>query len=128
MSEQRWLVRGVRGATTVEANEKEVIIAATHELLEEMSAQNEFDPADICSVFFTVTPDLTVTFPAEAARERGWTDVPMLCATEIPVAGALPRCIRVMIHLNTIKGQKEIRHVYLHRAVKLRPDWSGIQP
>jgi chorismate mutase len=128
MGDGRWCVRGVRGATTVEVDEKEAIIAATHELLEAMCRENQFDPADICSVFFTVTPDLTATFPAEAARERGWTDVPMLCATEIPVPGSLPKCIRVMIHLNTNKGQREIRHVYLRRAVKLRPDWSGIQP
>jgi chorismate mutase len=120
-------VRGIRGATTVEINEKEAIITATEELLEEVCRQNEFEPQDIASVFFTVTTELNATFPAEAARKRGWTTVPMLCATEIPVPGSLPRCIRILIHVNTTKRQDEIRHVYLRRAVALRPDWSGIQ-
>lgn len=119
------MVRGIRGATTVEENDKEAIIRATEELLEEMAAQNEFHPDDIASVFFTVTPELNATFPAEAARKRGWLMVPMLCATEIPVPGSLPMCIRVLIHLNTDKTPQEIRHVYLRRAVRLRPDWSG---
>lgn len=119
--------RGIRGATTVEVNEKEEIISATEELLEEIVQQNLFDPQDIGSVLFTVTKELTTTFPAEAARKRGWTMVPMLCATEIPVPGSLPMCIRVLIHVNTTKRQDEIRHVYLRRAVALRPDWSGVQ-
>lgn len=118
------VVRGIRAATTVEVDDKEAIISATEELLEEISRQNEFRPEDIASAFFTVTRDLTATFPAEAARKRGWTMVPMLCATEIPVEGSLPMCIRVLIHLNTTKRQDEIRHVYLRRAVALRPDWS----
>lgn len=118
-------VRGLRGATTVEANDKEEIITATEELLEAICQQNEFDPADIASAFFTVSRDLNATFPAEAARKRGWTLVPMLCATEIPVPGSLPMCVRVLIHVNTTRGQKEMRHVYLRRAVALRPDWSG---
>ena len=117
-------VRGIRGATTVEVNQKEAIISATEELLEEICRLNEFDPVDIASVFFTVTSELTTTFPAEAARKRGWTMVPMLCATEIPVPGSLPMAIRVMIHLNTTKRADEMRHVYLRRAVALRPDWS----
>lgn len=125
MGHDGWVVRGVRGATTVEVNDKEEIIKATHELLEAMCEANQVDPADICSAFFTLSSDLDATFPAEAARERGWTDVPMLCATEIPVPGSLPRCIRVMVHLNTNKGQRDMGHVYLRRAVKLRPDWSG---
>ncbi len=120
-------VRGIRGATTVEVDEKEAIISATEELLEEVVRQNEFDPDDIASVVFTVTNDLRATFPAEAARKRGWLMVPMLCATEIPVPGSLPMCIRVLIHVNTEKRQNEIRHVYQRRAVKLRPDWSGVQ-
>jgi chorismate mutase len=118
------MVRGIRGATTVEVNEKEAIIAATEELLSEICRQNDFHPEDIASVFFTVTSELNATFPAEAARARGWTLVPMLCATEIPVPGSLPMCIRVLIHVNTTKRQDEIRHVYLRRATALRPDWS----
>ncbi|MFZ5813668.1 MAG: chorismate mutase [Bacillota bacterium] len=120
-------VRGIRGATTVEINEKEAIISATEELLEEIVQQNQFDPTDIASVFFTVTRELDATFPAEAARKRGWLMVPMLCATEIPVPGSMPMCIRVLIHVNTTKRQDEVRHVYLRRAVALRPDWSGVQ-
>lgn len=121
------VVRGLRGATTVEVNDKEAIISATEELLEEICQQNEFSPSDIASAFFTVTQELNATFPAEAARKRGWLMVPMLCANEIPVQGSLPMCIRVMIHVNTTKGQDEMRHVYLRRAVKLRPDWSGVK-
>jgi chorismate mutase len=118
-------VRGIRGATTVEADEKEAIIQATEELLEEICQQNDFQPEDIASAFFTVTRELATTFPAEAARKRGWTLVPMLCATEIPVPGSLPMCVRVMIHVNTTKRQDEMHHVYLRRAMVLRPDWSG---
>jgi len=118
------MTRGIRGATTVEADDKEAIISATEELLEAICGQNEFRPEDIASAFFTVTSDLHATFPAEAARKRGWTLVPMLCATEIPVPGSLAMCIRVLIHLNTTKRQDEIGHVYLRRAVALRPDWS----
>ncbi|HYF91155.1 MAG TPA: chorismate mutase [Symbiobacteriaceae bacterium] len=117
-------VQGIRGATTVEVDEKEEIIAATEELLEEICRQNDFSPEDVASAFFTLTSDLCATFPAEAARKRGWTTVPMLCATEIPVPGAMPKCIRVLIHVNTTKRQGEMCHVYLRRAVKLRPDWS----
>ncbi|MFO7173329.1 MAG: chorismate mutase [Bacillota bacterium] len=118
-------VRGIRGATTVEANDAEAILSATEELLAEMARQNGLHPEDIASVFFTVTPELDATFPAEAARRLGWHNVPMLCATEIPVPGSLPMCIRVLIHANTDRAQSEIRHVYLRRAVALRPDWSG---
>lgn len=118
------MVRGIRGATTVEVDDKEAIISATEELLEEMVRVNGFLPEEIASAFFTVTQGLTSTFPAEAARKRGWTLVPMLCATEIPVPGSLPMCIRVMVHVNTTKKQDEIRHVYQRRAVALRPDWS----
>lgn len=117
-------VRGIRGATTVETDDKEAIISATEELLEEICRQNEFAPEDVASAFFTLTCDLKATFPAEAARKRGWTMVPMLCATEIPVPGSMPKCIRVLIHLNTLKGPDEVHHVYLRRAVALRPDWS----
>lgn len=121
-------VRGIRGATTVEVDEKEAIITATEELLEEICRQNDFAPDDVASAFFTLTTDLAATFPAEAARKRGWTGVPMLCATEIPVPGSLPKCIRVMIHVNTSKRQDEFTHVYLRRAVALRPDWSEGKP
>lgn len=119
------VVRGIRGATTVEVNDAEAIIQATEELLEEIARQNDFRPEEIASAIFTVTQELNATFPAEAARKRGWNMVPMLCATEIPVPGSLPMCIRVLIHVNTEREQAEMRHVYLRRAVVLRPDWSG---
>lgn len=120
-------VRGIRGATTVEVNDKEAIITATEEMLEAVVQQNQLDPNEIASAFFTVTNELNTTFPAEAARKRGWTMVPMLCATEIPVPGSLKMCIRLLIHVNTTKRQDEMHHVYLRRAVALRPDWSGKQ-
>lgn len=121
------VVRGIRGATTVEVNDKEAIIRATEELLEEICQQNDFQPTDIASALFTVTHELNATFPAEAARKRGWMMVPMLCANEIPVPGSLAMCIRVLIHVNTKRGQDEMRHVYLRSAVTLRPDWSGVK-
>lgn len=120
-------VRGIRGATTVEVNDAEQILAATEELLDEITRQNRLNPDDIASAFFTLTHDLNATFPAEAARKRGWTKVPMLCATEIPVPGRLAKCVRILIHVNTEQLQDEMRHVYLRRAVALRPDWSGEQ-
>jgi chorismate mutase len=119
-----YMVRGIRGATTVEADDKEAIISATEQLLEEICQQNLFMPEDIASVLFTVTHDLRTAFPAEAARKRGWLMVPMLCATEIPVPGSLPMTIRVLIQVNTTIKQHEVKHVYMRRAVVLRPDWS----
>lgn len=121
------VVRGIRGATTVEVDDKEAVIAATEALLEEICRLNDFAPEDVASAFFTVTRDLCSTFPAEAARKRGWTMVPMLCATEIPVPGSLAMCIRALIHVNTTKRQDEVFHVYLRRAQVLRPEWSEHQ-
>ncbi|MFA5839065.1 MAG: chorismate mutase [Candidatus Margulisiibacteriota bacterium] len=113
-------IRGVRGATTVQYNQREEIIVATKELLLEVVKVNAISIDDIASIFFTVTKDLDAEFPAVAARELGWNDVPLLDATEIPVSGSLAKCIRVLIHLNTDKSQKEIKHVYLKEAVNLR--------
>ncbi|MFC0214850.1 chorismate mutase [Paenibacillus chartarius] len=116
-------VRGIRGATTVENNEEKEILSATTELLAEIVSQNGFPPGDIASVFITVTPDLTATFPAKAIRQmEGWELVPLMCSVEIPVEGGLPLCIRLMVQVNTEKRQDEIRHVYLKRAMSLRPD------
>lgn len=115
--------RGIRGATTVIADEPELILQATRELLEEILKENTgMKPEDLGSVVFTVTGDLASTFPAQAARQMGWGLVPMMCAQEIPVPGSLPKAIRVLVHWNTETPQSEIRHVYLHDAVKLRPD------
>lgn len=117
------VVRGIRGAITVESDQPEVVLAATRRLLEEIGKANPaFQPADAASVLFTVTPDLTSAFPAEAARQLGWTDVPLMCAQEIPVPGALPRCIRVLIHWNCDLPQSAVHHVYLGEALRLRPD------
>ncbi len=121
-------VRGIRGATTVEADEPELILSATAELLQAMLEQNAIsDYGEISSVFFTTTQDLSSTFPAEGARAIGMTMVPLLCFQEIPVPNRLARCIRVMLLLNTAKGQDEMRHVYLREARSLRPDLVSAQ-
>jgi chorismate mutase len=120
--------RGIRGATTVPADDTVLILQATRELLEAILAENVgMQPEDVGSAVFTVTDDLDATFPAQAAREMGWDMVPMLCAREIPVPGSLPHVIRVLVHWNTHVPQSEIRHVYLHDAVKLRPDLVAAQ-
>jgi chorismate mutase len=121
-------IRGVRGATTVSADEPDLILEATRELLEAILDANEnMKPEDVGSAFFTVTDDLASTFPAQAARQMGWSLVPMVCAREIPVPGSLPRAIRVLVHWNTDVLQNEIKHVYLRDAVKLRPDLVAAQ-
>ncbi|MCL6638710.1 MAG: chorismate mutase [Firmicutes bacterium] len=116
------VVRGIRGAITVERNTAGEIVAATRELLEAIIRENELDPEDIASAFFTVTRDLNAEFPASAAREMGWKYVPLLCATEIDVPGRLEKCIRVLVHVNTVKSQRQLKHVYLKEAVSLRVD------
>jgi chorismate mutase len=116
--------RGIRGATTVERNDKDEILTATRELLEVIVRLNGLRPDDIAYAWFTVTPDLDAEFPAFAARELGWTDVPLMCGQEIPVPGAMARCIRVLIDWNTGKSQREVRHAFLHRAKDLRPAWA----
>ena len=121
-------IRGIRGATTVTADEPDLILQATRELLEEILAENEgMRPEDVASALFTVTDDLLSTFPAQGARQMGWGLVPMLCAREIPVPGSLPRVIRVLVHWNAELPQNEITHVYLRDAVKLRPDLVAAQ-
>lgn len=121
-------VRGIRGATSVEKDAPEEILAATRELLNELLKANsihEFD--EVVSAIFTTSPDLTSTFPAEAARAIGMKQVPLLCASEIAVPSSLPRCIRVLLHVNTDRKQAEITHVYLREAKKLRPDMCSAQ-
>jgi chorismate mutase len=115
-------VRGVRGAITVERDEAELLMAATEKLLRAIVGENAIDTGDIASALFTLTPDLVSQFPAAAARRIGWTQVPLLNFTEIAVPGSLPRCIRVLLHVNTTKRQNEIVHVYLDGAQVLRPD------
>jgi chorismate mutase len=116
-------IRGIRGATTVNMDDPGQIIFRTQELLETISRFNpDLRTEDIASALFTATYDLVSVHPALAARQSGWTLVPMMCSQEIPVPGSLPRCIRVLIHWNTERDQNNIRHVYLHEAVRLRPD------
>lgn len=120
--------RGVRGATTVERNDREEILRATRELLALMIRQNEIAKTDVASAIFTTTTDLDAEFPALAARQLGWGDVPLLCGHEIHVPGSLEKCVRVLVHWNTPKAQSEIRHVYVRGAVKLRPDLVEVPP
>jgi chorismate mutase len=120
------MLHGIRGATVVEADQSESILQATRELLEDiLQANPSLRPADIASAIFTVTPDLHSAYPARAARDIGWQDVPMLCAQEIPVPNGLPLCIRVLIHWNTELPSQMVRHVYLHQAASLRPDLAS---
>ena len=116
------MVRGVRGATTVERDDAQAILSATEELVREIVAANDIAPEDVASALFTVTPDLRAEFPAAAARRMGWTMVPLLNFTEIGVPGRLEKCIRILVHVNTEKSQAEMVHVYLREAVSLRPD------
>ncbi len=121
-------IRGVRGATTVAADQPDLILEATRELLEAILKENDgMTPEDVGSAIFTVTEDLASTFPAQAARQMGWSMVPMMCAREIPVPGSLPKAIRVLVHWNTETPQNEIKHVYLRDAVRLRPDLVAAQ-
>lgn len=115
-------MRALRGATTVASDDAGRIVAATQELLESMFERNAVDRDDLISVIFTVTADLRSEFPAAAARALGIQDVPLLCTTEIPVEGAVPRCIRVLMHLYTTRPRAELRHVYLGEARQLRTD------
>lgn len=115
--------RGIRGATNIAADEREQVLSATLELLVAiLDANPTLRMEDIASALFTVTDDIASVYPALAARQMGWDQVPMMCAREIPVTGSLPMCIRVLIHWNTELQQAEIQHVYLGTAVKLRPD------
>ncbi|GJQ34411.1 MAG: chorismate mutase AroH [Anaerolineaceae bacterium] len=121
-------IRGIRGAITVPADDPDLILEATREVLEAILSANEsMRPEDVGSAIFTVTEDLNSTFPAQAAREMGWGLVPMICAREIPVPASLPRVIRVLVHWNTEMPQDKIAHVYLRDAVKLRPDLVAAQ-
>ena len=116
------MVRGIRGATTARSNTREAILEATAELLRAIVEANNVEREHVASVFFTTTPDLNAEYPAVAARDGGWLDVPLLCGHEMNVPGGLPRCLRVLMHVNTDRAASEIQHIYLHDAVALRPD------
>ncbi|HEY9855275.1 MAG TPA: chorismate mutase [Stenomitos sp.] len=120
-------VRAIRGAITVSENTREAILSATRELLTGLIEGNGLEPDELISANFTMTPDLNAVFPAEAAREMGWNHVPLLCMSEIGVPGALPRCVRVMVHTYTAREANQIKHLYLREAVRLRPDLTSPQ-
>lgn len=119
-------VRGIRGATTIEKDGAEEVLSATRELIEAICAANPWlRTEDVASVLFTVTEDIRSVYPARAARDLGWTEVPLMCAQEIPVEGSLPLCIRVLVLWNTDLEQNTVRPVYLREAVRLRPDLNS---
>jgi chorismate mutase len=115
-------IRALRGATTVERDDPELIREGVQELLDVLLEDNDLTPGEIISALFTATPDLTSEFPAHAARVAGWDDVPLLCAQELPVPGALPRCVRVLLHVETKRKRNEMKHAYLRDAILLRQD------
>jgi chorismate mutase len=122
------LCRGVRGATTVNSNSRDEILAATRQMLALMIRLNGIEPEDVGSALFTVTRDLDAEFPALAARQLGWMNVPLICSYEIDVPGSLPRCIRLLVNWNTGKSQDEIVHIYVNDAKQLRPDLNQLSP
>ena len=115
-------VRAIRGAVQVDANERADILEGTTELVTEVMTRNNLVPDDVISVVFTATPDLTAEFPALAARKIGFHDVPLLCASEIAVPSAMPRVVRLLMHIDTGKPRSELEHVYLRGAAALRLD------
>jgi chorismate mutase len=119
---ERMAVRAIRGATQVDADDREQVLEATRELVTAVLERNELDAGDLISILFTATPDLVSEFPALAARELGLGDVPLMCATEIGVPHALPRVLRLMAHVETSKSRADVQHVYLRGAVALRRD------
>ena len=122
-------VRGLRGAISVEEDSREAVLEATRELLVTLLERNGLGDRhdDIVSAVFTTTPDLTSCFPAEAARALGMSHVPLLCASEIDVQEAMPKCIRILLHVNTTQPQSEMTHVYLRKAAELRKDLDSAQ-
>ena len=115
-------VRAIRGAIQVDVDERDAILEATADLVTEVMGRNDLTPDDVISVLFTVTSDLRAEFPALAARKIGFGEVPLMCATEIPVPGALPRVVRLMAHVETDMTRAQVQHVYLRGAVGLRQD------
>jgi chorismate mutase len=121
-----WCCRGIRGATTAEANTRDAILEATREMLEQIVVANQLQIDDIASAIFSTTADLTAEFPAVAARQLGWLDTALMCTHEMAVPGSLERCIRVLIHWNTTRRADEIVHVYIRGAHRLRPERAAL--
>lgn len=119
---QRTRVRAIRGATTVEQDSPAQVTERVQELLKEVMVSNGLVEEDVISIVFTATSDVVSVFPATAARGIGFGDVPLLCAAEIAVAGAMPRCIRILLHVETALERNELHHIYLHEAQSLRDD------
>ena len=115
-------VRAIRGAVQVDVNESAAILEGTSELVTEVMRRNQLSTADVISVVFTATPDLNAEFPALAARKLGFQDVPLLCCTEINVPGAMPRVVRLLMHVETAAPRSGVQHVYLRGAAALRMD------
>lgn len=122
VSSKSIFLRGIRGAITVSKNARTEIIEKTETLLKKIIEANRLRREDVASIFFSVTPDLTAEFPALAARRLGMIYTPLLCVNEIRVPGSLPKCIRVLLHVNSTKRQREMKNIYLGKAQKLRPD------
>ena len=116
--------RGIRGATTVDYNDREEILIATTELLRLMVLENNVFVEDIACASFTLTDDLDAVFPAQAARQIGWIEVPLICMREIPVPNSLGKCIRVLLLVNTTRSAAEIQHIYIRKAVSRRPEYE----
>ena len=117
------MMRGIRGAITVSADHPEEILTETRKLVLEMTEKNRIDPEHVASVVISTTTDISSAFPAKAVRTiENWTYVPVMCTHEMDVPGSMPLCIRVMMHVNTAVGQKDVHHIYMNDAVKLRPD------
>ncbi|MCP8616697.1 chorismate mutase [Salirhabdus salicampi] len=120
------MLRGIRGATTVESNNSEEILRVTEALIADMAKQNDVSPEQISSVIVSMTHDLNATFPAKAIRSiDGWKYVPVMCTQEIPVPGSMEKCIRIMMNVETMKRQDEVEHIYHERARQLRPDLTN---
>jgi len=118
-------IRGVRGAISAEANTCDAILAAVDTLMRAIIAANALEEDDIASILFSTTPDLTACYPAKAVRDMGWTRVAMLGFQEMGIPDAVPYCIRVLIHWNTETAMESIKHIYLGKAIVLRPDWKS---
>lgn len=120
------MIRGIRGAITIKENTESDIVKATEKLIRELIVKNDIEADNVASVFISATEDIDAAFPAKALRLiEGWTYVPVTCMREIPVANSLEKCIRVMLHINTEKKQADIHHVYLEKAISLRPDLNN---
>lgn len=117
------MIRGIRGAITIENDDAHLVLQETAHLMQEIINANNVNPEDVASVFVSTTPDIVSAFPAKAVRTlKDWSYVPVMCMHEMNVPGALPLCIRLLVHVNTEVKQEKIQHIYLNDAVKLRPD------